>query len=136
VPDEVPWRDYVDAMFREREKAVEAALAAAEKAVTKSEANAEKWRDAANEWRGQSADRERSQAQQTARLSSTFLPRETFDSVVEGWTAWRSTVDQRLNSSQGQSEGRLVSRRDLVATILAIAAVVSVVVTIVVLLHH
>lgn len=41
------------------EKAVAAALAAAERAVEKAEANAEKWRNSANEWRGAMNDRER-----------------------------------------------------------------------------
>lgn len=47
-----------------KEKAVEIALANAEKAVLVSERNAEKWRDNANEWRQAMTDRERN-----------FLPR-------------------------------------------------------------
>lgn len=47
-----------------KEKAVEVALANAEKAVMVSERNAEKWRDNANEWREAMTDRERN-----------FLPR-------------------------------------------------------------
>jgi hypothetical protein len=66
----VPLRDYVEALFTEREKAVEkalqaqekavnAALEASDKAITKAEANAEKWRENANEWRGAMSDRDR-----------------------------------------------------------------------------
>lgn len=42
-----------------KERAVTAALAAAEKAVLIAEKNAEKWRDNANEWRDAMNDRER-----------------------------------------------------------------------------
>jgi len=42
-----------------KEKAVEAALAAASKAVEVAEQNAEKWRMNANEWRAAMTDRER-----------------------------------------------------------------------------
>jgi hypothetical protein len=70
LEDSVSLREYVDALFAEREKGVEAALAAQEKAVaaaleasdkaiTKAEANAEKWRENANEWRGAMSDRDR-----------------------------------------------------------------------------
>lgn len=41
-----------------KEKAVEAALAAASKAVDVAEKNAEKWRENANEWRAAMTDRE------------------------------------------------------------------------------
>ncbi|MDO8703307.1 MAG: hypothetical protein Q7J84_00025 [Sulfuricaulis sp.] len=47
-----------------KETAINAALAAAEKAVMVAERNAEKWRDNANEWRQAMTDRERN-----------FLPR-------------------------------------------------------------
>jgi hypothetical protein len=70
MPNEIDLRDYVDAMFAEKEKALRAALTAQEKAVsaalessdkaiTKAEANAEKWRENANEWRGAMSDRDR-----------------------------------------------------------------------------
>lgn len=49
----------VAAALAAQEKAVAAALAAAALAVDKAEENAEKWRDAANEWRGAMDDRER-----------------------------------------------------------------------------
>lgn len=50
-------RRYMD-RFESSEKAVNAALAASEKAVSVAETNAEKWRDNANEWRGAMTDRE------------------------------------------------------------------------------
>jgi hypothetical protein len=45
--------------FADADKAVKAAMAAAEKAVDKAEQNAEKWRSNANEWRSAMSDRER-----------------------------------------------------------------------------
>lgn len=45
--------------FASQEKAVSAALAAAEKAVGVAERNAEKWRDNANEWRAAMSDKDR-----------------------------------------------------------------------------
>lgn len=42
-----------------KERAISAALAAAEKAVLVAEQNSEKWRMNANEWRGSMVDRER-----------------------------------------------------------------------------
>lgn len=50
---------HFDALREADKQAVSAALAAAEKAVTVAEANAEKWRDNANEWRGAMGDREK-----------------------------------------------------------------------------
>lgn len=67
----VPWRDYVDLRFDERDKAVSAALEAAEKAVDKAEIAAERWRAQANEWRGAMSDRERA-----------FLTRREFYAMV------------------------------------------------------
>lgn len=67
----VPLKVYVDKRFEESEKAIQAALAAAEKAVNKAETNGEKWRDNANEWRGAMGDRERD-----------FMTRKEFYSIV------------------------------------------------------
>jgi hypothetical protein len=75
--DAVSLRDYVDVMFAERDKAVSAALLAqgkavsaaldsSDKAITKAEANAEKWRENANEWRVAMSD-PRSRAAVTSR---------------------------------------------------------------------
>ena len=45
--------------FADADKAVQAALSAAEKAVNKAEVNASNWRENANEWRAAMSDRER-----------------------------------------------------------------------------
>jgi hypothetical protein len=68
--EEITLKEYVDRRFDDQEKAVQAALlaadkgvsaalASAEKAVDKAEAGSEKWRASANEWRGAMSDRER-----------------------------------------------------------------------------
>lgn len=67
---EVQLKEYLEALINEadkryeqrfvaQEKATAAALAAADKANALSEANAEKWRTNANEWRQAMNDRER-----------------------------------------------------------------------------
>lgn len=51
-------RRYTD-VAQEREKAIALAVQSVERALTIAEASAEKWREAANEWRGAMEDRER-----------------------------------------------------------------------------
>ena len=48
----------VDAALAAQEKATAAAFLASEKAILKADANAEKWRENANEWRASMLDRE------------------------------------------------------------------------------
>jgi hypothetical protein len=79
---DVSLKEYIDRRFDDQEKAVQAALlaadkgvsaalASAEKAVDKAEAGSEKWRASANEWRAAMNDRERD-----------FLSRKEFYSIV------------------------------------------------------
>jgi hypothetical protein len=79
---EISLKEYIETRFEAQEKAVSAALAAAEKAVVaalassekavdKAEVSAERWRNAANEWRGAMGDRERD-----------FLTRKEFYAIV------------------------------------------------------
>jgi hypothetical protein len=56
---DITLKEYVDQRFDGQDKAVRAALEAAEKAVSKAEANAREWQKGANEWRGAMTDRER-----------------------------------------------------------------------------
>jgi hypothetical protein len=51
-------KEYIESRFEGQDKAVRAALAAAEEARKQAEANAEKWRANANEWRDAMNDRE------------------------------------------------------------------------------
>lgn len=52
-------KEHFEKVLVERDKAISAALLSAEKAVQVAEANAEKWRQNANEWRGAMGDREK-----------------------------------------------------------------------------
>lgn len=52
-------KEHFEKVLAERDKAITSALQAAEKAVAVAEANAEKWRNQANEWRGAMTDREK-----------------------------------------------------------------------------
>jgi uncharacterized protein YaiL (DUF2058 family) len=108
--DLVSLRDYVDTMFAEKEKALQAALLAQEKAVaaalmasdkaiTKAEANAEKWRENANEWRGAMSDRDRQLPSrreveaETAALKAEIKPLVEFMATQQGRS--KGAVDVR-----------------------------------------
>lgn len=86
-------------------KQVDAAFAASEKAINKADHAYEKRFEDANEWRGQSADRERSQQDQIQLFRATLLPRETFETVVQQWSEWRAGVDQQLTARASESKG-------------------------------
>lgn len=94
-------KEQFTALVHAKSDEFQAVHTAAERAVEKQEVANQLWREQANEWRGQSADRERSQQESLAVLVATFLPRETFDSVILGWTSWREQIDSRLNRQQG-----------------------------------
>ena len=92
---DVPLREYVDAMFTERDKAiqaalkaqkeaVDAALSAADKAVTKAERDGEKWRENANEWRGAMNDRDR-ELPSRREVESAIAAVETRLGLIEGY---------------------------------------------------
>lgn len=131
MPSETHWtadqvKEYLEALMGERDRAVTAALAAADMATSKAESNAEKWRDNANEWRGQSADRERSQAEQIATLVATFLPRETFE-------AWKSNIEKSNSQQAGERAGSRTYRADALAII---AVLISLAVLILIIIHQ
>ena len=77
-----------------KEKAISAALAAAEKAVQVAEVNSEKWRANANEWRLAMDDRE-----------ALFVKKETFNSFHDGLTKDIRELKERLDVSQGRGQG-------------------------------
>jgi hypothetical protein len=67
-----------DSMKREMELITDAAATA----ITKVEAATDKRFEGVNEWRGQSADRERSQQEELAKLTSQFSLREVVDAQI------------------------------------------------------
>ena len=59
MSDEVPLRQHFEALLEETDKRYNQRFEAQEKAVSAAEANSEKWRNNANEWRESMLDRER-----------------------------------------------------------------------------
>jgi len=94
----------IDQVLSEREKQVNMALVASEKAIDKADTEAERARQAANEWRGAMADRERG----FTPITSHNVLREQVQAVID---------------SQNQSRGRQaawVAAAGIIATLLAI----------------
>ena len=119
MSDTVSLREYVESMFAEREKAVEAALAAQEKevkaalaasdkAIDKAEANAEKWRENANEWRGAMSDRDRE------------LPsRREVETAMKGIGDRTSVLERQVARAYGVAAGAIALAGISVAIVLA-----------------
>lgn len=117
------------------EKAVNAALVAADKAVEKEQANAEKWRNSANEWRDAMNDRE-----------TRFLGKDEAALMVQGVEA-RVTKLERSSDllagraggiSQGADEKVQVSiqrTNTAMAFLFGLSLLVSVVATVLALVH-
>ena len=80
--------------FIDQEKAVKAALNAAEQAVNKAEHNAEKWRANANEWRQAMDDRE-----------VKFMPRPEAERGLEANADKIGALTDRINRSEGHGKG-------------------------------
>lgn len=103
-----------DALIAQKE-AVAAALVAAEKAVLVAETNAEKWRAAANEWRGAMNDRERN-----------LMPRMEAEKADRSNTEKIDALAARMDRTEGRSGGfhqgwgYLVGAVGLVAALIAI----------------
>ncbi len=120
------------ARVEERIKGVELVASltqkSAEKAVQKAEEAVEKRLEGQNEWRAQSADRERSQQETIARLTATLLPREVYDTTVAGWQQWREAVDKDRALLQGITEGRAKSQASLFALIGAVGGVLGIII--------
>lgn len=87
-------KEHFEKILAEKDKAINIALAAAKEAVGVAEANAEKWRSNANEWRGAMSDREK-----------TFLTRSEFVAYKEATEKALSTEKSRGDVSQGKVMG-------------------------------
>jgi len=103
--------DRYDQRFGDQQEAVKAALASAEKAVAVAEANAEKWRMNANEWRGAMDDREKN-----------LMPRPQAEQADAANAEKISSLASRIDKNEGRTNGLL--------TIFAIIAAVGVLVAI------
>ena len=82
------------ALMAEHEKAVKAALAAADTAVNKAEYNSEKWRDSANEWRQAMDDRE-----------IKFLPRTEYQGAHQALIDRIGALENRVTKNEGTGQG-------------------------------
>ncbi len=109
----------------------EVRAAEAEKAILKQETATERRFESANEWRGQSLDRERSQQEQMAKLSATFAPREVLDAKIEDLTKRIESATRRLDQSGGQKEGaaeattsRQITNGTTIAIVSALAGII------------
>jgi hypothetical protein len=87
-------KEHFESVLNEKDKAINIALSAAEKAVAVAEANAEKWRANANEWRGAMTDREK-----------TFLQRTEFDTYKASQDKAMSIEKERADIVQGKGMG-------------------------------
>ena len=103
-------KEYVEQRFDAQEKAVNAALVAAKQAVEKEEANSEKWRQSANEWRGSMLDRE-----------TKFASRVEVEAELKGMRAEIATLKESRADIAGGVKGRL-SQQQFIIAIIALAA--------------
>jgi hypothetical protein len=116
MTEEVTLREYVDAMFAEREKAIQAALASADRATAKAEMNAEKWRESANEWRGAMSDRDRE------------LPsRREVESAYQALEGRIAALEKSNDRGEGRTEGFRLSAGMVTGLLSAVLAIVLIV---------
>lgn len=92
--ESVSLKEHFEKILAEKDKAINIALAAAKEAVAVAEANAQKWRESANEWRGAMTDREK-----------TFMPRSEFLTYKENAEKAISTEKERGDIDQGKGLG-------------------------------
>ena len=109
-------------------RAIDAALAASEKAVEVTEATNQRWGEAANEWRGAMDDRDRASAeanrQFVQRVEIELMLRAIDDKMSEMKKDIRGNQDQ-LSSLLGRSSGVTAAWGYLVGAIGIAAAVVA-----------
>jgi len=107
----------LEAALLAAEKAVQAALVAAEKAVTKAELAAEKRFEAVNEFRGQLADQ-----------ANTFLPRTEYDGSHKALSEKLADLASRQDRSEGNKQGGFDARTAIVGMVFLVITVVGFVV--------
>jgi hypothetical protein len=85
--------EHTENLRRERELITRAQ----KEAIAKAEVATEKRFELANEWRQQSADRELSRQEDTARLASTFMPREIAEAQLSELRRAISDLTEKVN---------------------------------------
>jgi hypothetical protein len=105
-------KEYHDQRFSDQEKAVQAALAAAEKAVTKAEMAAEKRFDAVNEFRQTLSD------QQT-----TFVRQDVIDARMSSFEQQMKALTSQTTEARGRGVGFREMGGYVLSVIIAIVAI-------------
>lgn len=107
-------KGYVDQRFRDQEKAVDAALAAAEKAVATANSANDKRFESVNEFRGQLGDQ-----------VTTFMPRKEYDARHETLETRVAELTDRMNRTEGRGIGLNAGWLYLLGGIAAVGTVIS-----------
>lgn len=100
----VALKELIFALVAAKSAEFSAVHVAAEKAIEKQETSNQLWREQANEWRGQSADREATRARENASLIATFLPREVADQQFAQFTVRVSSLEANRNNNDGANQ--------------------------------
>jgi len=134
--DEISLKEYFEKIMFEKDKAIDIALSAAKEAVMIAEANAEKWRSNANEWRAAMTDREKK-----------FVPVEALISIERELGEFRKFREERgsvpsdiialqadtrevrdfMKTQSGKADQSSLTKTTIVATVGVIAGVLGIV---------
>lgn len=105
------WRSYVDQRFNDNDKAVHAALQAAERAATNLASELKQYKAESNEWRGAMNDKDK--------LLTRTTETERIEADVKKLQLWEA----KLSGMATQAD---VNRAQLIAVVSAIGALVSI----------
>jgi len=109
-------KDHLEKIQAEKDKALAAALSAAEKAVQKAEANTDKWQASANEWRGAMTDKDK-----------LLVQRGEFEAFEKSIMLMIADIKTRLDLMQGKSQGLNAGWAILIAVVGLIVVVIGIV---------
>lgn len=92
--------------FEQLDQKINIINAASDAAIEKQEGATERRFEGLNEWRGQSADRERSQAEQIRAAQERSMPREVAEAQFETIRDAINTINSRMDTAVGSDVGR------------------------------
>jgi hypothetical protein len=131
IADQETMREEVAERLTALRRELEAATAAQKEAVLKAEEATERRFESVNEWRGQSADRERSQAAERAAMVGSFVLREVAETQFAGLETRLSTLQSQVDMQTGQREGALSARTVMFAVAMIVVALLAVAATLI-----
>ena len=105
MSDQQALREEIGERLAALRRELESATQAQKEAVLKAEVATEKRFEGTNEWRAQSADRERSQQEQMAHLAATFMPREVADATIAAIGVQVAALQSRMDTMTGRTQG-------------------------------